>query len=188
MNNQTVSNRIWLSVVGDNKIGKTEAIFHFLNNKPQKLYFSCDKIISLLDRKVLISILEPSINKYSVQFLMRLSNSAIIYFYDVANSNSFTKIKQIYSKFHNTNDPVPNRIEIIVGNTKSLECHREISYDEAFTFAKTHNMNFFEISTLTGENIFECFYSSIKQAMEHTIETKKRLVDQNFEVQSKKSS
>ena len=179
MNNQTVSNRIWLFVVGDSKIGKTKAIFHFLKTNPQKLYSysmsTYNKIISLLDRKVLISILEPSINNYSVQFLMRLSNSAIIYFYDVANSNSFTKINQTYSKYHNTNDAVPNRIEILVGNTKNLECHREISYDEAFSFAKTHNMNYFEISTLTGENIFECFYSSIKQAMEHTIESKKSI-------------
>ena len=79
------------------------------------------------------------------------------------------------------------RIEILVGNTKSLECHREISYDEAFTFAKTHNMNYFEISTLTGDNIFECFYSSIKQAMEYTIESKKSLLAQNYSVQSKKS-
>ena len=29
MNNQTVNNRIWLFVVGDNKVGKTDAIFHF---------------------------------------------------------------------------------------------------------------------------------------------------------------
>ena len=115
MNNQTISNRIWLFVVGDNKIGKTEAIFHFLNTNPQKLYSysmrTYNKIISLLDRKVLISILEPSINNYSVQFLMRLSNSAIIYFYDVANSNSFTKIKQTHPKYHNTNDTVCNELK-----------------------------------------------------------------------------
>ena len=47
------------------------------------------------------------------------------------------------------------RIEILVGNTNNLESQREISYDEAYTFAKSHNMNYFEMNVVTGENVFE---------------------------------
>ena len=97
MNNQTVNNRIWLFVVG-----KTDAIFHFLKTNPQNInsysMMTYNKIISLLDRKVLISILAPNYNNDSIQFLMRLSNRTIMYFYDVTNSESFTTPKQIYSK------------------------------------------------------------------------------------------
>ena len=42
MNNQTVNNRIWLFVVGDNKVGKTDAIFHFLKTNPHKFLFNDD--------------------------------------------------------------------------------------------------------------------------------------------------
>lgn len=82
MNNQTVNNRIWLFVVGDNKVGKTDAIFHFLKTNPQNInsysMMTYNKIISLLDRKVLITILAPNYNTDSIQFLMRLSNSTIM--------------------------------------------------------------------------------------------------------------
>ena len=107
MNNQTVNNRIWLFVVGDNKVGKTDAIFHFLKTNPQNInsysMMTYNKIISLLDRKVLISILAPNYNNDSIQFLMRLSNSTIMYFYDVTNSESLTTHKSsnfsLYSLF-----------------------------------------------------------------------------------------
>ena len=94
-----------------------------------------NKIISLLDRKVLISILAPNYNNDSIQFLMRLSNSTIM---------------QIYSKYHKNDNNDSMRIEILVGNTNNLECQREISYDEAYTFAKSHNMNYFEINVVPG--------------------------------------
>ena len=42
MNNQTVNNRIWLFVVGNNKVGKTDAIFHFLKTNPHKFLFNDD--------------------------------------------------------------------------------------------------------------------------------------------------
>lgn len=120
MNNQTVNNRIWLFVVGDNKVGKTDAIFHFLKTNPQNIYsysmMTYNKIISLLDRKVLISILAPNYNNDSIQFLMRLSNSTIMYFYDVTNSESFTTPKQIYFKYHKNDNNDSMRIEILVGS------------------------------------------------------------------------
>lgn len=192
MNNQTVNNRIWLFVVGDNKVGKTDAIFHFLKTNPQNInsysMMTYNKIISLLDRKVLISILAPNYNNDSIQFLMRLSNSTIMYFYDVTNSESFTTPKQIYSKYHKNDNNDSMRIEILVGNTNNLECQREISYDEAYTFAKSHNMNYFEINVVTGENVFECFYSSITQATGNNNESKKSIITPNVKVQSKKSS
>ena len=132
-----------------------------------------NKIISLLDRKVLISILAPNYNNDSIQFLMRLSNSTIMYFYDETNSESFTTPKQIYSKYHKNDNNDSMRIEILVGNTNNLECH---------------NMNYFEMNVVTGENVFECFYSSITQATGNNNESKKSIITPNVKVQSKKSS
>lgn len=186
MNNQTVNNRIWIFVVGPEKIGKTEIISHFLSLKSIKSssysVTTYNEIITLCDRNIMVSILDSSYNSESFKFFMRLSNSAIMYFYDVTDIKSFNRIKQIYFEYHKDE----NEEEILVGNTKSNENKREISYKEGLRFAISNNMNFFEVSSVTGENVSECFYSSIRQAIESNKESKISLLKEISKVQSKK--
>ena len=49
-------------------------------------------------------------------------------------------------------------------------------------------MNYFEINVVTGENVFECFYSSITQATGNNNESEKSIITPNVKVQSKKGS
>lgn len=48
---------------------------------------------------------------------------------------------------------------VLIGNKSDLE--REVSFDEAMTWANNNNMGYFEISSKMGDNVNEVFEFAI---------------------------
>ena len=80
-------------------------------------------------------------------------------------------------KLINNIDEIPNRKEkviFLVGN-KIDRCDREITYEEAFNFAKEKNMKYFETSAKTGYGVGEVF----DQMFQDIYELYKKLEEKN---------
>ena len=52
---------------------------------------------------------------------------------------------------------------ILIGNKVDLESERQVSFEEGETFAKKHNLIFFETSAKTAINVEKAFLSVTKQ-------------------------
>ena len=75
--------------------------------------------------------------------------------YDITNRSSFTNVKHYLQQ---VKEYTPNNICILlIGNKTDLLDQREISTEEAQTFASENNLLFKETSALKGENVTEAF-------------------------------
>ena len=57
----------------------------------------------------------------------------------------------------------PNTVIYLIGNKSDLDAQRDVSYDEAKTFAEENGLMFIEASARTGENVEEAFLETAKK-------------------------
>src|SRR3989338_3807162 len=83
---------------------------------------------------------------------------AVLLVYDVTNYDSFLDCNEIW--YPEIREFAPqNATVILVGNKADLYNLREVPTDEAAQFAREHQINFFEVSALTYENIDQLFFT-----------------------------
>ena len=80
------------------------------------------------------------------------SANGVILVYDITNQKSFSKIQEWSNNLEKNNN---NYIAVLVGNKIDLESKREVSKNEGLTLANQLNIEFFETSCLTNENVEE---------------------------------
>ena len=80
------------------------------------------------------------------------SANGVILVYDITNQKSFSKIQEWTNNLEKNNN---NYIAVLVGNKIDLESKREVSKNEGLTLANQLNIDFFETSCLTNENVEE---------------------------------
>ena len=81
--------------------------------------------------------------------------------YDLTNRTSFSNILNWYNDICANVDDPKNLQLILCGNKKDLVENIQISTEEGQNLARNLNMNFFETSALSGENIYEAFATLI---------------------------
>jgi small GTP-binding protein len=74
--------------------------------------------------------------------------------YDISNEESFNHLNKWieHIKENSSGSPV-----ILIGNKSDLEKERKVSKENGETFAKSHNLLFFEASAKNGTNVNESF-------------------------------
>ena len=80
------------------------------------------------------------------------SANGVILVYDITNQKSFSKIQEWSNNLEKNNK---NYIAVLVGNKIDLESKREVSKNEGLTLANQLNVEFYETSCLTNENVEE---------------------------------
>ena len=80
------------------------------------------------------------------------SANGVILVYDITNKKSFSKIQEWSSILNKDNN---NYCAVLVGNKKDLDSKREVSQNEGLNLANQLNIDFFETSCLTNENVSE---------------------------------
>ena len=80
------------------------------------------------------------------------SANGVILVYDITNQKSFSKIQEWSNNLEKNNN---NYIAVLVGNKIDLESKREVSKNEGLTLTNQLNIEFFETSCLTNENVEE---------------------------------
>lgn len=99
--------------------------------------------------------------------------NCVIYCFDVTNKNTFNNLEcWINESYKYLNKSV---VKCLVGTKIDLENERKVSADQAKKFAQSHNINYFETSSLHNKGIEELFYFLNKQ----TINIKKTMVHEN---------
>ena len=93
----------------------------------------------------------------------------IILIYDISYKDTFNECKNYYCE--KIKQLCKNNIKVmLIGNKKDLEYKREISFEEANSFALENNYIYMEASCQRNENVFETFEKAIEMAL---IEKKK---------------
>ena len=80
------------------------------------------------------------------------SANGVILVYDITNQKSFSKIQEWTNNLEKNNK---NYIAVLVGNKIDLESKRQVSKKEGLTLANQLNVEFYETSCLTNENVEE---------------------------------
>ena len=79
--------------------------------------------------------------------------------YDVSNRESFERLTYWLSELRKVNDD-PVRMALVANKT-DLHCRR-VTKKEGQTFARKHNMDYFEISVKKKDNVALFFYDFVK--------------------------
>ena len=125
-----------LVIVGDSGVGKTSLLLRFVREK-----WEADT--------------QPTLG---VDY--RGSAGALIIF-DITSKDSFDSID---SWLHDIREySRQDLVTILIGNKTDINDKRAVSYDEAYKYAQSRGISYFETSATTGENITEAISECIHQ-------------------------
>ena len=97
--------------------------------------------------------------------------------YDITRRDSFIHLSHWLEEAKQNSNP--EMVIILVGNKKDLEHKREVSQQEAESFARENGLLFIETSAKTGQNVEEAFICGAAQVLE---KVKKGLVQVDDDV------
>ena len=105
--------------------------------------------------------------------------NAIILVFSLIDKKSFDSVENWINQIKE--EASESILIILVGNKSDLIEKRVISYEEAEKLAKEFNINYFECSAKTGENINVAFNDLIEQMVKKTDKTKDSTTQLNSE-------
>ena len=105
--------------------------------------------------------------------------NAIILVFSLIDKKSFESVENWINQIKE--EASESILIILVGNKSDLIEKRVISYEEAEKLAKEFNINYFECSAKTGENINVAFNDLIEQMVKKTDKTKDSTTQLNSE-------
>ena len=160
--NFDISEKIIL--LGQSTVGKTNLIIRFTENKFYTEFISTigfdykSKIISLNNskKKIKIFLYDTAGQERYEAFCKSLYKrvDGIILVYDITSRESFEYIPKWVKEIKQYNESLSI---MLIGNKIDDEEKRIVSFEEGKKFADDNNMQFFETSAKTGENVNEAF-------------------------------
>ena len=155
---------IKLAIIGDSNVGKSNFLFKFIEGQFSPLHVATigfdykSRVVTLpkSKKRVKLQIWDTagqekymSINKNLFQRVQ-----GIMLMYDISNEESFNHLNKWieHIKENSSGSPV-----ILIGNKSDLEKQSKVSKENGETFAKSHNLLFFEASAKNGTNVNESF-------------------------------
>ena len=165
-----------ICIMGDSSVGKTNVLFKFIEGQFSPLHVATigfdykSKIITMPSskKKIKLEIWDTagqekymSMNKSLFQRVQ-----GIILMYDITNRETFERL-QIWM---NLIKQMTNEIPIILaGNKLDLEDNenhgRIVEYSEGENFAKENDIDFYEVSAVSGVNIDDIFISIAEKVL-----------------------
>jgi Ras-related protein Rab-1A len=153
-------------VCGDPGVGKTSTILRFTDNAFNRRYIPTmgtnisDKLFIIGGSAVELIIWDiagqskfETMRKHFYQ-----GSEAIILIFDLTNPDSFESIRDWY---RDITKYLPNASKIVgyvFGNKNDIVDERKVNNEDAIQLAKELNLNYVEISALTGHNVEFAFY------------------------------
>lgn len=151
-------------LIGDSKVGKT-SLLHRLKTKSGQLP-STTTTIGIDFHATTLQVNDTTVNfqlwdtagqedfKSITTSFFRNAVAGLLVF-DVTNRNSFHHLHEWISEAKANSHPEHDIVLLLVGNKADLDTKREVSYDEAESFASQKNMNYIETSAKNGTNVHE---------------------------------
>lgn len=79
----------------------------------------------------------------------------VLLVFDITRRRTFTHLTSWLTDARNLTNP--NTVILLIGNKKDMEDQREVTFEEAKTFAEENGLIFIETSAKTGDNVEEAF-------------------------------
>lgn len=171
-----------ICLLGQTTVGKTNLITRFTENKynsntPATIAFDFkSKVISLNNskKKVKLNIYDTAGQERFMSICKNFFQRAdgIILVYDITSRESYEYIPNWIEKIKEFNQDLPI---ILFGNKIDDEDNRIVSFEEGKKFADDNNMEFFETSAKSGENVNKAFKYFGSKLIENLIERKENI-------------
>ncbi len=162
--NEIINYQFKVIICGDPTVGKTSIILRFTNNAFNRKYISTiginvsDKVISVSNINVQL-VLWDTAGQSKFQFIRApfyIGAKGVFLIFDLTNPKSFESIRTWYDDIKkNINERL---IGFIIGNKKDEVEKRKITKEMGIKLARELNLEYFETSALTGDNVFDSFY------------------------------
>ena len=162
-----------LILLGDHEVGKTSIISKYLSEEFPKKYektIGVHKFVKPLKIKgetknigIYDSSAEITESSYGIKCLTICDGIFVLY--DSTKRESFENIDNWINYIKKSNKTLPT---ILIGNKSDLE--REIGEEEGRKKAKELEIDFYETSALTGENVNKVFNAMLKKVFENDVE------------------
>ena len=163
----------YLILLGDHEVGKTSIISKYLRGEFPKEYektFGINNFeIKEETKKIVIYDSSAEITESSYGIKCLTICDGIFVLYDSTKRESFENIDNWinYIKKSNKTSPI-----ILIGNKSDLK--REIGEEEGRKKAEELEIDFYETSALTGENVNKVFNAMLKKVFENDVEEEKK--------------
>jgi len=92
---------------------------------------------------------------------------AIVLVYDICDKESFNYLKLLLEEALKYANEGEEKRFLLLGNKSDLSDKRNVSIEEAESFAKQYEMTFLEVSAMEGVGINKCFQEFAKGVSEH---------------------
>lgn len=155
-------NPCFVLIVADSNVGKEGIVARFVEDRiritPTTIQCHPERRIPIDGKEITVVCIRECFNTICNQDL-RMSNG-LIAVYDITSRKTFeSMIEMIKSVKERKRD-----LKImLIGNKCDLESKREISLEEALSYAKNEGLMFIETSALLSINVFKAFYSLARE-------------------------
>lgn len=156
-----------LILIGDANIGKTSLINRYVTNTFSESYI-CTIGVDFMMKSVLYENQTLKLQIWDTAGMERYKQLTTSYYrgaqgaivcFDVTNRASFESVSKWIDNFCQFNNPIFERIIILVGNKSDLVEEREVSKEEIDKYVKVNNYEYYETSAKTGNNVDELFFN-----------------------------
>ena len=117
--------------------------------------------IEIKNKKYIVSFQFPAgQQKYDSSYLFNrfiLNKNCFIFVFDITDKSSFDDVKNKYYTSAKSLDIKIKYFWVLVGNKSDLRYKRNVSYEEANSFANEKNIKYFEVSVKSGDNMENLF-------------------------------
>ncbi|NVM35711.1 MAG: GTP-binding protein [Candidatus Lokiarchaeota archaeon] len=154
-------------VCGDPSVGKTSTILRFTDHAFTRTYIPtlgvniCEKNLKVNNDYVNLILWDiAGQSKFEVmRHHFYKGAEGVILIFDLTNHKSFESISNWYNDIiKNIKILTEELIGFMLGNKEDLINYRKVSYESAKEIAKKLNLEYIEMSALTGKNVEESFY------------------------------
>ena len=189
---------IKLCIIGDSSVGKSNFLFKFIEGQFSPLHVATigfdykSRIITLpnFKKKIKLQIWDTagqekymSMNKSLFQRVQ-----GIILMYDITNRETFERLHIWLNLIKQMTNEIPI---ILTGNKLDLEDNEDhgriVEYSEGEDFAKENEIDFYEVSAVSGENI-DIIFTSIAEKVIKNLKSERLLSVENIQIDDKKDN
>jgi small GTP-binding protein len=157
-------------ICGDAGCGKTSTVLRFTDRAFRRTYIptigvNVSKKEVLVDDKMVFLMLWDIAGQQKFSYIrgqFYQGAQATIILYDITRAETFNDIRHWHEDIKRTLGSRTASIGLLCGNKKDLEHARKVTAEDAQNLATELNLQYFETSALTGENIDEIFYTIAK--------------------------
>ena len=128
----------------------------------------CIYEVEIKNKKYIVNFQFPAgQEKFDVFYLFNrfiLNKNCFIFTFDITDKSSFDDVKSKYYTSAKSLDIKIKYFWVLVGNKSDLRYKRNVTYEEADSFANENNMKYFEVSVKSGdnmENLFNYIHSNL---------------------------